>query len=47
MIFNTKAENQKNDLSLIDNEDLILFIKEWAQKNGKKSFFNNNCQLAM
>lgn len=45
MILKIKIRNQKEDLSYIDNGDLILSIKTGSQKKLKISFFNNNCQL--
>lgn len=39
MIPNTKARNQKENLSWIDDKDFILFIKNWAKKKGENKFF--------
>lgn len=36
MIANRKARNKKRDLSWIDNENLVLSIKDWTKKNWRK-----------
>ena len=36
VIPNTKAGNLKGDLSWMEDEDLVLSIKEWAKKEGEK-----------
>ena len=38
VIPNTKAGNQKGDLSWMDDEDLVLSIKDWAKKEGESKF---------
>ena len=38
VILNTKAGNQKGDLSWMDDEDLVLSIKDWAKKEGESKF---------
>ena len=38
VIPNAKAENQKGDLSWMDDEDLVLSIKDWAKKEGESKF---------
>ena len=35
VIPDTKAGNQKRDLSRIEDEDFVLSIKEWAKKEGE------------
>ena len=35
VIPNTKAGNKKGDLSWMDDEDLVLSIKDWAKKTGE------------
>ena len=34
VILNTKAGNKKGDLLWMEDEDLVLSIKDWAQKTG-------------
>ena len=36
---NTKAGNRKGDLSWMDDEDLILSIKDWAKQEGESKLF--------
>ena len=38
VIPNTKEGNQKGDLSWMDDEDLVLSIKDWAKKEGESKF---------
>lgn len=35
VIPTTEAGHKKGDLSWIENEDLVLFIKDWTKRTGE------------
>ena len=39
VVPDTKAGNGKGDLSWMDDEDLVLSIKDWAKKEGESKLF--------
>lgn len=39
VILDTKAGNRKGGLSWMEDEDLVLSIKEWAKKDGESKLF--------
>ena len=39
VIPNTKAENKRGDLSWMEDEDLVLSIKDWAKKTGESKCY--------
>ena len=42
----TKAGKHRHIVLWMENENLILSIKEWSRKSGKNNWiFNNACQL--
>ena len=47
MTSGTKAGLNKHTLSWMEDEDLVLSVKEWNKREGESKLIINTCQLTL